>query len=160
MREVPGYRSVDLTRLTESNGGQFPRQEVYDAIDGRKRFPAHIIGDMPAWGLKYQPDNRGPESEENVRRRIFSSRGLRRIAPAEADRKITCSGSLTQAFRRNSRPEFRVPHRSPPLYWQSIYSSSIKASRISVVETIPTSLPSSATGIAPILGSRSRRAAS
>jgi cytochrome c len=70
MRAVPGYRSVDLTRLTESNGGQFPRQEVYDAIDGRKRFPAHFIGDMPTWGLKYQPDNRAPESEEKVRRRI------------------------------------------------------------------------------------------
>ena len=54
MRAVPGYTSVDLTRLTESNGGQCPRQEVYDAIDGRKRFPAHFIGDMPTWGLKYQ----------------------------------------------------------------------------------------------------------
>jgi hypothetical protein len=70
MRAAPGYTSVDLTRLTESKGGQFPRQEVYDAIDGRKRFPAHFIGDMPTWGLKYQQDNRGPESEEKVRRRI------------------------------------------------------------------------------------------
>jgi cytochrome c len=70
MRAVPGYTSVDLTRLTESNGGQFPRQEVYDAIDGRKRFPAHFIGDMPTWGLKYQQDDRAPESEEKVRRRI------------------------------------------------------------------------------------------
>lgn len=70
MRAVPGYISVDLTRLTESNGGQFPRQEVYDAIDGRRRFPAHFVGDMPTWRLKYQQDNRGPENEEKVRRRI------------------------------------------------------------------------------------------
>jgi Cytochrome c len=47
MRAVPGYVSVDLTRLSTVHGGQFPRQEVYDAIDGRKRFPAHFVGDMP-----------------------------------------------------------------------------------------------------------------
>jgi hypothetical protein len=70
MRAVRGYVSVDLTGLAEHNGGQFPRQQVYDAIDGRKRFPAHFIGDMPTWGLKYQPDNRGSEGEEKVRRRI------------------------------------------------------------------------------------------
>lgn len=70
MRAVPGYVSVDLTRLAERNGGQFPRQEVYDAIDGRKRFPAHFIGDMPTWGLQYQQDSSHPESEEKVRRRI------------------------------------------------------------------------------------------
>jgi cytochrome c553 len=47
MSAVPGYISVDLTQLSKKNDGQFPRQEVYDAIDGRKRFPAHFIGDMP-----------------------------------------------------------------------------------------------------------------
>ena len=72
MRAVPGYVTVDLTGLAENNGGQFPRQQVYDAIDGRKRFPAHFIGDMPAWRLKYQPDNRGTEGEEKVRRRILA----------------------------------------------------------------------------------------
>lgn len=72
MRAVPGYVTVDLTGLAENNGGQFPRQQVYDAIDGRKRFPAHFIGDMPTWGLKYQPDNRGKEGEEKVRRKILT----------------------------------------------------------------------------------------
>jgi cytochrome c553 len=54
MRAVRGYISVDLTQLSKKNDGQFPRQEVYDAIDGRKRFPAHFIGDMSTWGLKYR----------------------------------------------------------------------------------------------------------
>jgi mono/diheme cytochrome c family protein len=70
MRAVPGYITIDLTELSKSNAGQFPRQEVFDAIDGRKRFPAHFIGDMPTWGLKYQQDRVNSESEEKVRRRI------------------------------------------------------------------------------------------
>jgi mono/diheme cytochrome c family protein len=53
MREVPGYRSVDLTQLSRANHGQFPRQEVRDAIEGSKRFPAHLVGGMPLWGRAY-----------------------------------------------------------------------------------------------------------
>lgn len=70
MREVAGYRAVDLTQLRARNDGKFPGQEVYDAIDGRKRFPAHYIGGMPTWGLKYQQDSFSPQSEEKVKRRI------------------------------------------------------------------------------------------
>jgi hypothetical protein len=68
MRAVPGYMTVDLTQLSANNAGKFPRQEVSDAIDGRKRFPAHFLGDMPAWGLKYRQD--GPDGEERVRQKI------------------------------------------------------------------------------------------
>lgn len=72
MREMRGYVSVDLTHLSNDNGGAFPRQEVYDAIDGHKRFPAHFVGSMPTWGLKYQ--HAIPSSvhvtETEVRRRI------------------------------------------------------------------------------------------
>jgi len=72
MREVKGYMSVDLTQLSKANGGQFPRQAVYDAIDGRKRFPAHFIGDMPTWGLQYQEKNQesSAEGKEKVKSRI------------------------------------------------------------------------------------------
>jgi mono/diheme cytochrome c family protein len=70
MSAVPGYISVDLTQLSRRNYGQFPRQKVYDAIDGRKRFPAHLIGDMPTWGLKYNEASLGQNSEEKVKRRI------------------------------------------------------------------------------------------
>jgi hypothetical protein len=72
MREVKGYVSVDLSQLSKANGGLFPHQEVYDAIDGRKRFPAHFVGDMPTWGLKYQQPDRElpPGTEQEVTRRI------------------------------------------------------------------------------------------
>jgi hypothetical protein len=68
MRAVPGYMTVDLTQLSANNAGKFPRQEVIDAIDGRKRFPSHFLGDMPAWGLKYQQAS--PDGEERVRQKI------------------------------------------------------------------------------------------
>jgi len=72
MRAVKGYVSVDLTQLSKANGGRFPRQEVYDSIDGRKRFPAHFVGSMPTWGLKYQLPDREltPGAEQDVARRI------------------------------------------------------------------------------------------
>jgi hypothetical protein len=71
MRQVKGYMSVDLTQLSKSNGGKFPRQVVYDAIDGRKRFPAHFVGDMPTWGLQYQDTIQGSKaSEKKVRDKI------------------------------------------------------------------------------------------
>jgi mono/diheme cytochrome c family protein len=72
MREVPGYKSVDLTQLSKENEGRFPRQKVYDVIEGRKRFPAHFIGDMPTWGLQYSEDDEklGPEAKARVKRRI------------------------------------------------------------------------------------------
>jgi len=70
MSTVPGYTAVDLTQLRKGNNGEFPRQEVYDTIDGRKRFPAHYIGGMPTWGLKYQKERFSAESEEKVRRKI------------------------------------------------------------------------------------------
>ena len=70
MGPVSGYMAIDLTQLSKDNAGLFPRQEVFDAIDGRKRFPAHFIGDMPTWGLKYRQDRLSQQSEEEVRRRI------------------------------------------------------------------------------------------
>jgi cytochrome c len=72
MRSVPGYKSVDLTQLSKENGGRFPRQKVYDTIEGRKRFPAHFIGDMPTWGLKYREDDEklSPEAQAQIKRRI------------------------------------------------------------------------------------------
>lgn len=70
MRAVPGYVAVDLTQLSKEHNGQFPREEVYQAIDGRRRLPAHFVGDMPTWGLKYQGSSVSPQAEERVRRRI------------------------------------------------------------------------------------------
>jgi hypothetical protein len=71
MRSVRGYKSADLTQLSKRNGGRFPRQKVYDTIEGSKRFRAHFIGDMPIWGLRYREDQKlGPEAETLVKTRI------------------------------------------------------------------------------------------
>jgi hypothetical protein len=67
MRAVPGYRPVDLTQLSKKNGGVFPRQEVTDAIDGRRRFAAHFRGDMPRWGSQFHI---GDGDDAAVKRRI------------------------------------------------------------------------------------------
>ncbi|HLI82214.1 MAG TPA: hypothetical protein VKV03_19640 [Candidatus Binataceae bacterium] len=71
---IPGFKPIDLTVLSRSNGGQFPREEVSDIIDGRKRLPGHFDADtdMPLWGLTFQPEGRefSKESEEKVKARI------------------------------------------------------------------------------------------
>jgi|ERR1700733_6384887 len=71
---IPGFKPVDLTVLSRNHGGQFPRDEVRDIIDGRKRLPGHFDADtdMPLWGLTFQPEGRefSKESEEKVKARI------------------------------------------------------------------------------------------
>ena len=47
MRAVPGFKYAISPSSRKENGGRFPRQKVYDAIEGRKRFPAHFIGTCP-----------------------------------------------------------------------------------------------------------------
>jgi mono/diheme cytochrome c family protein len=70
-RAVPGYISVDLTQISKRNGGEFPRQKVYDAISGHNRIPAHFHGDMPRWGDRYSIDEAGnPQARERVEQRI------------------------------------------------------------------------------------------
>lgn len=58
-RAVLGYVSVDLTQISQRNGGEFPREKVRDAIDGRNRIAAHFSGDMPRWGQRYSLDEAG-----------------------------------------------------------------------------------------------------
>jgi hypothetical protein len=71
---IPGFKPTDLTVLSKTHSGKFPRQEVYDIIDGRKRLPGHYDADtdMPLWGLTFQPAGRefSPEAEEKVKRRL------------------------------------------------------------------------------------------
>jgi hypothetical protein len=70
-RAVPGYISIDLTQISARNGGQFPRQKIFDAIDGRSRITAHFSGDMPRWGSRYRVDEKDqPVSEQRVKERI------------------------------------------------------------------------------------------
>lgn len=70
----PGYYPADLTHISRNHGGHFPRQEIYDIIDGGKRLPGHYNFDspMPLWGLSFQLKGKeySKESEAAVKRRI------------------------------------------------------------------------------------------
>ena len=46
-------RIPDLTVLQKSNGGVFPFNRVFEAIDGRAEVAAHGSRDMPIWGQEY-----------------------------------------------------------------------------------------------------------
>ena len=71
---IPGFKPSDLTHLASSHGGQFPRDEVTQVIDGRKRVPGHNDWDtdMPLWGLQFQQEGKefSAESEQKVQHRI------------------------------------------------------------------------------------------
>lgn len=70
-RAAPGYISVDLSQISRNNGGEFPRQQVYDAIDGSHRIGAHFRGDMPRWAGRYKIDEKDqPDAAQRVRQRI------------------------------------------------------------------------------------------
>jgi len=71
---IPGFKPVDLTVLSQNHGGQFPREEVTEVIDGRKRLEGHYDSDtdMPLWGLMFQPEGAefSTEAEAKVKARI------------------------------------------------------------------------------------------
>ena len=43
----------DLIHMAARNGGQFPRDTVRSAIDGRETFLAHGSASMPVWGFEF-----------------------------------------------------------------------------------------------------------
>lgn len=43
-------RPANLTAIAASNGGVFPRDRVYTAVDGRQTVNGHGPGQMPIWG--------------------------------------------------------------------------------------------------------------
>jgi mono/diheme cytochrome c family protein len=72
--EKPGYRPADLTQIAKRHHGKFPREKIYDIIDGGKRLPGHydFNSPMPLWGLNFQLEGKEytEESEAAVRNRI------------------------------------------------------------------------------------------
>ena len=72
--EKAGYHPADLTNIARQHGGKFPRQAIYDIIDGGKRLPGHynFNSPMPLWGLSFQLRGKeySDESEAAVKRRI------------------------------------------------------------------------------------------
>jgi len=71
---LPALKPKDLTKLTRNNHGQFPAQEIYQAIDGRDNIAAHELGEsrMPTWGVNWQlgEGQPNPTSEAATRKRI------------------------------------------------------------------------------------------
>ena len=57
----------DLTRIAERRDGDFPRQMIKNAIDGRWRIDAHGTQQMPVWGYEFWvTEGAGEFSEVNV----------------------------------------------------------------------------------------------
>jgi mono/diheme cytochrome c family protein len=60
---------ADLTQIARRNGGVFPDDEVFKAIDGRQAGNAHRATDMPAWG-EVLAKSSGSVGAENTAARI------------------------------------------------------------------------------------------
>ena len=71
---LPALKPKDLSQLAKNNHGEFPAQEVYQAIDGRDNIAAHELGGgrMPTWAVNWQlgEGQPNPTSEANTRKRI------------------------------------------------------------------------------------------
>jgi len=65
----------DLTALAAANEGEFPRQDVEQAIAGKSRVSAHGTVDMPIWGWAFEnvrPDRRVAQRKAFARQRIYN----------------------------------------------------------------------------------------
>src|ERR1700745_1530797 len=45
--EKPGYHPADLTQIAKRHGGKFPRERIYEVIDGGNRMPGHYNFESP-----------------------------------------------------------------------------------------------------------------
>lgn len=64
-------KPADLTALAARNGGTYPRDMVFQVIDGRQKVKGHGGGDMPQWGDTFLASS-GSGDAEAVKRRIES----------------------------------------------------------------------------------------
>jgi len=58
---------IDLTTLSENNGGKFPSMKVSASIRGDANVPAHGSKDMPVWGPLFWGMSQGHEGEVQQR---------------------------------------------------------------------------------------------
>jgi hypothetical protein len=56
----------DLTRLTQANGGLFPRDLVIDTIAGERDVAAHGSREMPVWSQRFGPGGSGAPGVASV----------------------------------------------------------------------------------------------
>lgn len=66
----------NLTEIAERRGGEFPRDEIIEIIDGRESAKGHGTRDMPVWGDVFKSPLAEPgsgaaeEPEERVERKL------------------------------------------------------------------------------------------
>jgi len=53
------YRPPDLTLLAQRNNGEYPAEDVFQMIDGRKPLKGHGGTDMPIWGDAFKNTREG-----------------------------------------------------------------------------------------------------
>ncbi len=66
LKTLPG----ELTELSLKNGGVFPTDAVFQAIDGRKLIPEHGTREMPIWGNIWGYKEGTPVPQDVVDQRI------------------------------------------------------------------------------------------
>ncbi len=71
MAELLKIVPADLTLLAARSDGEFPAEQVYQAIDGRQEIAAHGTRQMPVWGLGFQDIGRDSDQEDAVRNKIL-----------------------------------------------------------------------------------------
>ncbi len=71
MAELLKIAPADLTLLAKRQGGEFPAERVYQAIDGRQEIAAHGPRQMPVWGIGFQDPGRDADQEDAVRNKIL-----------------------------------------------------------------------------------------
>lgn len=70
MAELLKVQPPDLTRISQRNGGAFPRDRVTASIDGRFEVRSHGPSTMPVWGLSFQQAGRDFDQEPDVQEKI------------------------------------------------------------------------------------------
>lgn len=62
-------RPSDLTEIAKRNNGAFPKEMVFNIIDGRTKVPGHGGPDMPVWGDAFMRTS-DTTDEASVKHRI------------------------------------------------------------------------------------------
>lgn len=70
MAELLKVQPPDLTRISQRNGGAFPKDRVAASIDGRYEVRSHGPSSMPVWGLSFQDAGRDFDQEPDVQEKI------------------------------------------------------------------------------------------
>jgi mono/diheme cytochrome c family protein len=60
-------RVPDLTRIAWRDGGEFSREDVRRAIDGRLEYRAHGSREMPVWGIRFYDLSSADEAVERAK---------------------------------------------------------------------------------------------